>query len=85
MIIHIPDKHFRMTRYYGFYNNKRNDVLDTINELLGKQNKIHHNKEQRKKLLKEKLDNLKLRKYVADTYNRDILKCKCVEHLNMFI
>ena len=53
MIIHIPDKDFRMTRYYGFYNNKCNDVLDAINELLGKQNKYHTNKIQRKQILKE--------------------------------
>ena len=77
MIIHIPDKDFKMTRYYGFYNNKCNDVLDIINELLGKENKIHHSKEQRKQLLKEKLDKLKFRTQIMDTYNRDVFKCKC--------
>ena len=77
MIIHIPDKSFRMVRYYGFYNNKCNDVLDIINELLGKQNKVHHNKEERKNLLKEKLNKLKFRTQLIDSYNRDIFKCKC--------
>ena len=73
MIIYIPDKDFRMTRYYGFYNNKCNDILDVINELLGKQNKIHTNKQQRK----QKLDKLKFRTQIMDTYNRDIFKCSC--------
>ena len=77
MIIHIPDKDFRMTRYYGFYNNKCNDVLDIINELLGKQNKYHTNSNQRKQLLKEKLNKLKFRTQIMDTYNRDIFKCEC--------
>ena len=34
MIIHIPDKDFRMVRYYGFYNNKCYDALYEINKLL---------------------------------------------------
>ena len=51
MIIHIPDKDFRMTRYYGFYNNECNDSLDIINELLGRQRKHHTNKIQRKQIL----------------------------------
>ena len=77
MIIHIPDKDFRMTRYYGFYNNKCNDVLDIVNKLLGKENKYHTNKAQRKQILKEKLDKLKFRTQIMDTYNRDIFKCDC--------
>ena len=77
MIIHIPNKDFRMTRYYGFYNNKCNDVLDIINELLGKENKIHHNRIERKQLLKEKLNKLKFRTQIMDAYNRDVFKCGC--------
>ena len=77
MIIHIPDESFRMTRYYGFYNNKCNDVLDIINELLGKQKKYHTTKAQRKELLKNKLNKLKFRTQIMDTYNRDIFKCEC--------
>lgn len=77
MIIHIPNKDFRMTRYYGFYNNKCNDVLDVVNELLGKQNRIHYDKNQRKSLLKQKLNKLKFRTQLMDTYNRDVFKCGC--------
>ena len=77
MIIHIPDKHFRMVRYYGFYNNKCHDTLDKINELLGKQKGKYLSYLEKKKVLKAKLDKLKFRTQIADTYNRDIFKCKC--------
>ena len=50
------------------------NILDIINELLGKQNRIHYNKAQRKQLLKEKLNKLKFRTQIMDTYNRDIFK-----------
>ena len=36
IFIHIPEKHFRMVRYYGFYNNKCQDLLEHIHELLRK-------------------------------------------------
>ena len=74
-----------MTRYYGFYNNKCNDILDIINELLGRQRKHHTNKIQRKQILKEKLNKLKLRTQIMDTYNRDIFKCIVEVHLNMYL
>ena len=35
LIVHIPDKLFRMIRYYGFYNPKNVDTLDHIHEILG--------------------------------------------------
>lgn len=78
MIIHIPDEHFRMVRYYGFYNNKRNRVLDRINELLGtKRKREYANTRRRKRLLEIKLDKLKYRTSLIDSYNRDIFKCEC--------
>lgn len=75
MIIHIPDKGFKMIRYYGFYNNKTQDLLDEIHRLLGNEKKIYRNKERRKAELKRKLDKLKFRTQMADTYNKDIFKC----------
>lgn len=77
MIIHIPDKDFRMVRYYGFYNNKCHDTLDKINELLGKEKSKYQTYLEKKKTLKIKLDKLKFRTQIADTYNRDIFKCGC--------
>ena len=77
MIIHIPDKDFRMVRYYGFYNNKCHDTLDEINKLLGKGKSKYQSYLEKKKTLKQKLDKLKFRTQVADTYNRDVFKCGC--------
>lgn len=77
MIIHIPDKDFRMVRYYGFYNNKCHNILDEINKLIDKQINKYQSYLEKKKLLKRKLDKLKFRTQIADTYNRDVFKCGC--------
>ena len=66
-----------MVRYYGFYNNRCHDTLDKINELLGKQNGKYLSYLEKEKVLKAKLDKLKFRTQIADTYNRNIFKCKC--------
>lgn len=39
LIIHIPDNHSQMIRYYGFYNNKKRESLDDIYLLLVKRRK----------------------------------------------
>ncbi len=77
MIIHIPNKQFRMVRYYGFYNNKCHNTLDDINKLLGKDKSKYQSYLEKKQILKQKLDKLKFRTQVADTYNRDVFKCGC--------
>ena len=64
-----------MVRYYGFYNNKCQDLLDEMHRLLGNEKKAYHNKEERKKILEHKLNQLKFRTQMADTYNKDIFKC----------
>lgn len=61
MIIHIPDKDFRMVRYYGFYNNKCHDTLDEINKLLNKSKSKYQSYLEKKKTLKQKLDKLKFK------------------------
>ena len=77
MIIHIPDKGFRMIRYYGFYHPKCQDLLDEVHRLLGNEKKMYRSRQKRKEELKQKLDRLKFRTLCADTYNRDIFKCVC--------
>ena len=77
MIIHIPKKHFRMVRYYGFYHPKCQDLLDEVHRLLGNEKKTYRNKEKRKKLLETKLSRLKFRSQMADCYNKDIFRCEC--------
>lgn len=53
IFIHVPEKNFRMIRYYGFYNNKCQDLLNHIHELLGKARKKDYSKEARDKLKKK--------------------------------
>ena len=77
LIVHIPDENYRMVRYYGFYNNKCQKLLDKIHELLGKEGKLSLDRYERKKKLNSKLSMLKFRQLSIDTYNRDPLKCKC--------
>ena len=77
MIIHIPDEGFRCVRYYGFYNNKKKNQLERIYELMGTEKKRSRDKRKREQQRKEKLRKLRLRTSVCDTFNRDILLCKC--------
>jgi hypothetical protein len=77
MIIHIPDDNFRCVRYYGFYNNKKQAQLERIYELMGKEKKSSRDKRKREEERKQKLKKLKLRTSVCDTFNRDLLLCKC--------
>lgn len=77
IFIHIPEKHFRMVRYYGFYNNKCQDTLNHIHELLGKDRNKDYSIETREKIKSSKMNKLKYRTMVRDSYNRDILLCKC--------
>ena len=77
MIIHIPDEGFRCVRYYGFYNNKKKNQLERIYELMGNEKKRSRDKRKREQQRKEKLRKLRLRTSVCDTFNRDILLCKC--------
>lgn len=77
MIIHIPDEGFRCVRYYGFYNNKKKKKLDRIYELMGSEKKRSRDKRRREQERKEKLRKLRFRTSVCDTFNRDILLCKC--------
>ena len=77
MIIHILETGFHMVRYYGFYNNKEQDVLNRVHELLGQHQKFERTLTQRKANLQYKLKKLRFRTLCYDTYNHDMLKCRC--------
>lgn len=77
IIIHIPDTGFRMIRYYGFYNNKKQDLLNKLHEQLGRVRKISRDRNERKRSLRNKMNRLHFRTMCMDSYNRDILRCKC--------
>ncbi|WP_187117137.1 transposase [Candidatus Stoquefichus massiliensis] len=55
LILHCPEKNFKMTRYYGFYSNKSRPLLERIYELYGKKVKIRKIKtsQERKKTSKK--------------------------------
>ena len=77
IFIHIPESHFRMVRYYGFYNNKEQDLLDKLHEQLGEAQQINSTREERKRKLKQKMNKLKFCTICLDSYNRDPIRCKC--------
>lgn len=77
IIVHIPDKHFRMIRYYGFYHPKNNDTLDHIHELLGEEKHKDYSKQTRNRLKKAAMNKLKFRTFLLDSFNRDVLRCPC--------
>lgn len=81
MIIHIHEKEFRTVRYYGFYNNKKKDLLDTMHEKIGKERKVVKDRNTRKRKLQKMTDKLRYRTMILETYGRDILKCKCGHQL----
>jgi hypothetical protein len=77
IIIHIPNENFRMIRYYGFYNNKEQKLLDEIHNQLGEKQKIKKTKEMRAQMLKTKQKKQRFRTLCIDSFNRDPLRCKC--------
>lgn len=81
LMIHIPDKHFRTVRYYGFYSNKSQNELDSIHDILSKERNIDYSKKKRQSRKKHFLNKLKYRTHLVDTFNRDPLKCKCGHYL----
>jgi len=77
LIIHIPDYHFLTTRYYGFYANAAKKTLDKVHALLGIKKNKDYSRETRTKALKNKLNKLKYRTHLIDSFNRDPIQCKC--------
>ena len=77
LIIHIPDYHFLTTRYYGFYANASKKTLDKVHVLLGIKKNKDYSRETRTKALKNKLNKLKYRTHLIDSFNRDPIQCKC--------
>ena len=77
LIIHIPDSHFRNIRYYGFYSNASRKELDHIHELLGIRKHKDYSKKTRQQKQQRKMNKLRYRTHLIDSFNRDPLKCKC--------
>lgn len=80
LILHCPEENFKMVRYYGFYSNKNRNLLEKVYELYGrkmKHKKHIRNMEERKKELKNKLNQLKYRTHMIQSYGRDPILCSC--------
>lgn len=65
LIIHIPDKHFKMIRYYGLYSSK------------GKTRLPNYIKKTSFLRFKQSLNNLNWRNMLKSSFKYDILVCKC--------
>ena len=81
LIVHIPDKLFRMIRYYGFYNPKNVDTLDHIHEILGEDRHKDYSRKTRDKVKRVSMNKLIIRTFLLDSFNRDILCCPCGDTL----
>lgn len=77
MIIHIPDDNFKTVRYYGFYNSKQSDILDLLHEQLDDDKQKKNTKEKRAELFRKAQRKHRWRTSVLDSFNRDMLRCKC--------
>lgn len=78
LILHCPEENFKMVRYYGFYSNKNKCLLEKAYKLYGVKKKKHiKNIKERKKELKNKLNHLKYRTHMIESFQRDPLLCTC--------
>ena len=78
VIIHCPDKNFKMTRRYGYYSNAYSKCLDHIYEIYRKQIKRKlRTKSQRKKSTKKARERSRYRMSMILTYGKDPIKCTC--------
>ena len=61
----------------GFYANASKKTLDKVHALLGIKKNKDYSRETRTKALKNKLNKLKYRTHLIDSFNRDPIQCKC--------
>ena len=85
LIVHIPDSSFSMIRYYGFYNNRKRKSLEKIYLLLSQKKQSRHlSLSDRKKKFSSSNRKYRVRTFIMDSYNRDILLCPCGETMIWF-
>lgn len=67
-----------MVRYYGFYSNRNKKLLEKVYELYGiKKEKAYQKSERKKKNLKNKLDHIKYRTHMIESFQKNTLLCSC--------
>ena len=83
VVLHCPERNFKMVRYFGFYANKSLKTYDRMAKLVGKKlkRKVQYKKERAAaaKINKEKTH---FRYYMIQSFQRDPLLCTCGEIMN---
>lgn len=80
VILHCPDKNFKMVRYFGFYANKSSKTYDRMAVLTGKKYKRRTQlKKERKAAAKINQDKTHFRYNMIKSFQRDPLLCTCGE------
>lgn len=78
LLLHCPEKNFKMVRYYGYYSHKNRKTLDIIYELLGQKKKRQAKKwKQRKHDSKLKMKQQMYRNQMIETFQVDPILCSC--------
>lgn len=78
LLIHCPEKNFKMVRYYGFYSNKGKATLDKIYELLEiKKKKKQKRWKERKKDILQKRKQFLYRNHMIESFQVDPVLCSC--------
>lgn len=85
LLMHCPEKNFKMVRYYGLYSNKSRKHLNRMYELTGKHSKKEIQLwEQRQAMIKTKKQRLKFRFHMIQSLNIDPLLCSCGNFMTFY-
>lgn len=80
VILHCPNKNFKMVRYFGFYANKSSTTYDKMAELIGKKTKKKTQlKKERQAIAKRNKEKTHFRYNMIQSFQRDPLLCSCGE------
>ena len=80
VLMHCPEKNFKMVRYFGFYSNKSIKTYNRMAELLShKQKRVEELKNDRRVMIEKRQKELHFRYNMIKSFQRDPLLCECGE------
>ena len=80
VLMHCPEKNFKMVRYYGFYSNKSEKTYNRMAELLShKLKRKEELKKARRAMIEKRQKELHFRYNMIKSFLRDPLLCECGE------
>ena len=80
VLMHCPEKNFKMVRYYGFYSNKSEKTYNRMVELLShKLKRKEELKKARRAMIEKRQKELHFRYNMIKSFLRDPLLCECGE------